>query len=455
MASDEVLRESVSWLLALAGGEVAADAVDAKFAPHLTAGRDIGAAVTRRLAAFRDAPPTIVTFDRTGEAAAVAVVRSGERLWEFTIAVEPDEPYRIRSFRPRVVPADAEEWAPLADRLRRLDHAVSELPATLADQVHQRLATVVAAHQIPGLSCGIAVAGEVVHREHLGTGDIRSLTRLDDEAVFRVGSVTKLVTALAVLDLAQDGRLDLDAPLAPHQGFEATVADVLLHRAGLPKDLTQRRDTAALPDSLSAAIALLPPTRPASGRAEYSNLGYELLGLLVEEITGAPFAEHCSDRVLVRYGITGAHLAGPDVLAPSDVIGNEVIAGRIAPVVEAADPYRFAGGMTADLDSVLALAGVIGQAADPLVGALLTRTAPMGPGARFLPGAAILDRADGQILWRGGSTRGFTAEIMAAVDGSAAVVMLGASTPADGLRSAAEDVLRLVRSSRGSGAGTG
>ena len=451
MVSDEVLRESASWLLALASGEVSPDAANARFTPHLTEGRDIGATIAKRFTAFRDSPPTITAFDRTGEAKAVAVVRSGERLWEFAITVEPTEPHRIHSFRPRPVPADAREWTGLVDRLRQLDHAASSLPASLQTRIHQRLADVVADDRIPGLSCGIAVAGETVHREHLGTGDLRTLTPLTpltpltDAAVFRVGSVTKLVTALTVLDLVQDGRIDLDAPVAPRAGFDATVGDLLLHRAGLPKDLTMRRDTAALPETLAEAVALLPPARTGDGRATYSNLGYELLGLYVEQATGAPFAESC-DRILARYGIAGARLAGPGTLAPSSVIGNQAIAGRLAPVVEAADPYRFAGGMTADLDSVLALAGVVGRVADPLAGALLAHTAPVGPGSSFIPGAALLDRPEGPIMWRGGSTAGFTAEIMAPADGSAAVVLLGSSTPAEGLRNAAEEVLRLVRS---------
>ncbi|WP_370368626.1 serine hydrolase domain-containing protein [Catenulispora sp. GP43] len=427
-------------------GEIPSASADEKFAPRLAEGRNIGAVIAKRFAGFRDAAPTIVTFDRTGDAAAAVVVRSGDELWEFAIGVEPAEPYRIRSFRPRPVPADAPEWTDLVDQLRRLDHAVSELPGSLAEQVHQHLAAVVAEDRIPGLSCGIAVDGEVVHREYLGTGDVRTLTRLDAGAVFRVGSVTKLVTALAVLDLVREGRLDLDAPLGPEAGFDATVGDVLLHRAGLPKDLTLRRDTAALPQSLADALALLPPARPssASGRPEYSNLGYELLGLLVEQVTGAPFAEHCAGRVLARYGLAGAHFSGPGTPAPSTVVGSEAIAGRIAPVAEAAEPYRFAGGMTADLDSVLTLAGVVGRAGDPLAEALLAHTAPAGPGASFIPGATLLDRADGPILWRGGSTRGFTAELMAAVDGSAAVVLLGASSTAAGLRQTAEGLLRVV-----------
>ena len=451
MVSDEVLRESASWLLALASGEVSPDAANARFTPHLTEGRDIGATIAKRFTAFRDSPPTITAFDRTGEAKAVAVVRSGERLWEFAITVEPTEPHRIHSFRPRPVPADAREWTGLVDRLRQLDHAASSLPASLQTRIHQRLADVVADDRIPGLSCGIAVAGETVHREHLGTGDLRTLTPLTpltpltDAAVFRVGSVTKLVTALTVLNLVQDGRIDLDAPVAPRAGFDATVADLLLHRAGLPKDLTMRRDTAALRKRWPR-LSRCYPRADRVGRATYIR-------------TSATSCSACtSNRPPAHRSQKAATGSWPATASPARALPGR---GPSRPPASSATrrspadsprssrppiPTALPVDMTADLDSVLALAGVVGRAADPLAGALLAHTAPVGPGSSFIPGAALLDRPEGPIMWRGGSTAGFTAEIMAPADGSAAVVLLGSSTPAEGLRNAAEEVLRLVRS---------
>jgi hypothetical protein len=122
-----------------------------------------------------------------------------------------------------------------------------------------------------------------------------------------------------------------------------------------------------------------------------------------------------------------------------------VVAGKVAAVVEPAEAYRFAGGMTADLPSLLALADAVGRADDPLVEALMAVTTPAGNGVRFVPGAALLDRPGGTIVWRGGSTRGFTAELMAAADGSAAVVLLATTTPAPKLRAAAEELVGALR----------
>lgn len=72
----------------------------------------------------------------------------------------------------------------------------------------------------------------------------------------------------------------------------------------------------------------------------------------------------------------------------------------------------------------------------------LARTAAAGPGVRFAAGGfAVLDRPSGPVLWRGGATDGFTAEIVAALDGSRTVVLLASKSPPEGLR---EVALRLV-----------
>lgn len=450
MVSEDVLRGSVGWLLAVLAGDLPSDEVDAGFAPRISQGRDIGAGLARRFARFRDHRPELISFEGVAPTRARAVVDSGGEQWEFTITVEAAVPHRIAAFSPRLVPADAMPWADVADRLRDLDHCSSTLPEAVADRVRTLLLDAVSEDRIAGLCCGVVVDGVVVHREFLGASDVRTLNRLDEGSVFRIGSVAKLVTALTVLDLVAEGAVDLSAALSHYVpsapgGFDATVGELLLHRSGLPKDLPGRRRTSMLPGTLADATAGLKAAWPAGERAEYSNLGYELLGLLVEHISGESFADYCARRILPRLGLAGVRLPGPDTIAPSTVTGTEVVAGKVAAVVELVEAYHFAGGMTADLPSLLALADAVGRADDPLVKALMAVTTPAGSGVRFVPGAALLDRPGGTIVWRGGSTRGFTAELMAAADGSAAVVLIAATTPAPRLRAVAEELVGALR----------
>ncbi|WP_460351066.1 serine hydrolase domain-containing protein [Actinoallomurus acanthiterrae] len=450
MVSEDVLRGSASWLLAVLAGDIPPDDVEAGFVPRLSEGRDIRTALARRFARFRDYRPELASFECVAPTRARAVVHSGGEEWEFTIAVEAAAPHRIAVFQPHLVPADAVPWTDVAGRLRDLDHRSSSLPAAIASRVRTRLLDAVTDEHIAGLCCGVVLDGAVVHREFLGAADVRSLIPLGEASVFRVGSVTKLVTALAVLDLVDIGALDLSAELSRYVpsspgGFDATVSELLLNRSGLPKDLLRQRGTSVLPGTLADAVIRLKPAWPAGERAEYSSLGYELLGLLVEHVAAESFANYCARRILPRFGMTGVQLPRPDAIAPSTVTGTEVVVGKVAAVVEDVESYRFASGMTADLPSLLALANAVGRADDPLIRALMMLTTPAGGGARFVPGAALLDRPGGTIVWRGGSTRGFTAELMAAGDGSAAVVLLAAATPAPGLRAVADELVSGMR----------
>jgi hypothetical protein len=132
----------------------------------------------------------------------------------------------------------------------------------------------------------------------------------------------------------------------------------------------------------------------------------------------------------------------PGEPAPTDVTGYRVTAARLSPAPPAVAAYPAAGGMTASNTDLLTLAGLFTQGADPLVREALGRTTPAGPGVRFaVGGLAILDRPSGSVLWRGGATDGFTAEIVAALDGSCTVVLLASKSPPEGLR---EVALRLV-----------
>jgi CubicO group peptidase (beta-lactamase class C family) len=456
MVSETMMRDTVEWLVSALAGEVEDSELRAAFAPRLTARGDMAAMIAAdpRLAGFGEHQRHIEAFRRQGPFAARAVVRAGERLWELDVAVEEKPPHRIHSFTPRRAASGALPWDQLADRLRGLDRQESDLPEALAERVHQRLRVAVDTGRTVGLACAVNVRGATVHREFLGTGDLRTYQPLGPASVFRVGSATKAVTGWAVLQLAEAGTVDLQAPLTHYLTVPElvpadpgdrppTVADLLLHRAGLTKDLAVRRNVLGQARSLAEAAPRIALAWAPGSRQAYSSVGYELLGLLVERCAGEAFADHASRDVLARYQLHGAVLSTPAATAPATVTGHELVADRLAPVTETVEPYRAAGGMTADLASAVGLADLLGQGAGPR-GPLSAHAAPAGPGRRFVPGAVLLDRPEGTLVWRGGSTRGFTTELLADAGGTVSVALLAATSPADGLREAAVDVLREV-----------
>jgi CubicO group peptidase (beta-lactamase class C family) len=167
-----------------------------------------------------------------------------------------------------------------------------------------------ALEQIRGWGAGRATAGVVRAGETLAVEG-------DAEEVFRWASVTKLLTALAVLVAAEEGVVDLDARAGPPG---ATVRHLLAHASGLPFDG---------PD---------PIARPGERRI-YSNTGYEALGRLVEDTAEMPFAQYLDEAVLAPLGMGTTELRGSPASECFGPLGDLLAFARecLAPTLVAAE----------------------------------------------------------------------------------------------------------------------
>ena len=169
-----------------------------------------------------------------------------------------------------------------------------------------------AALDVPGLAIAYRQSEGPISRLTIGTD--ASGRPLQHDSLFPVASITKLATALVVLQFVDRGEIDLDASLssflpeatAAHPGV--TIRRLLSHAAGLPydADLTWVRMVAKVDWNgfaracLSTELALTP-----GSRVRYSNVGYGLLALVVERLTRASFRSVVVERVLSLLGIEG------------------------------------------------------------------------------------------------------------------------------------------------------
>jgi CubicO group peptidase (beta-lactamase class C family) len=432
-------------------GRAAPEEIATRFSPRLAARADMARifAGSKRFAAFREHGGVLDDVAALGRWSVRATVRAGADLWELDVAVDPEPPHLIRGFEPRMAAPDAVAWTTIADGLRKQDRMESELPADAARRVHTQLIQAVDAARIVGLIAGLAVGGDLVHTSYLGVSGLESMGRLDLHSVFGVGSVAKAVTALGVLRLAEQGLVDLDAPIHAYlaaptltrttsEGPEPTVAQLLLHRAGLAKSLGRRLPPG--PAALGEAVPQIALAWPPGARAEYSNTGYLLLGELIRTVAGEPYAEFCSREVLARFGLSDAGWG-----ASTTVTGHQVVAGKVEAVTPGAAAHLGSGGMTASASDLLTLTRHYASAEDPLILAALSLTTPAGPGVRFGAGVALLDRPEGTMLWRGGATSGYSCEILAALDGTVSVVLLASKSPPEGLKEVASELAAELR----------
>lgn len=175
-------------------------------------------------------------------------------------------------------------------------------------------------------SSGIAVGAVTSAGEWLYChGPARGVSPITPNTVFEIGSLTKTVTALALADLAAQGQLSLDAPLARYvqtplsiAGRAITLRELATHTAGIPRlprnlllrALRERNNpySGYSRDDLSAAIQSVRLRR--RGRVRYSSFGYALLGQALEGASGLSYQELVHDRVTAPLGMSSTAI-GP------------------------------------------------------------------------------------------------------------------------------------------------
>ena len=181
--------------------------------------------------------------------------------------------------------------------------------------------------RVPGIAYGIIVDGKLWHVAAHGLREVPTGARVDTSSVFRIASMTKSFTALAILQLRDAGRLSLDDPAEKYvpqlKGLRyptsdaprITVRHLLTHSAGFPEDNPWGdQQLAASDEDLSRMIREGIPFSNAPGIAyEYSNFGFAILGRIVVNVSGMPYARYVRDRVLRPLGMSSTTLEARDV----------------------------------------------------------------------------------------------------------------------------------------------
>lgn len=167
---------------------------------------------------------------------------------------------------------------------------------------------------MPGASVLVMQHGRIAFVKGYGSSEIETRTPVRPETNFRLASLSKQFTAMAVMLLVADGRLRYDDPLAgllpalPAYARAVTVRHLLNHTSGLPdyEDFVPDRQTTQVHDQdVPGLIARASSTTfPPGTRYAYSNTGYVLLALVVERLSGARFADFLHERIFAPLGMT-------------------------------------------------------------------------------------------------------------------------------------------------------
>ncbi|HMB92321.1 MAG TPA: serine hydrolase domain-containing protein [Rhodothermales bacterium] len=253
--------------------------------------------------------------------------------------------------------------------------------------LQQELTEIVRASEVPGVAVALVTRTGSVWSGGFGEAEVAEGTPVTSRTLFRVNSVSKTLTALAVLQLVKEGRLSLDAPLrevAPELTFEnpwaashpIRVVHLLEHTTGFD-DLHLREYGFDKEDgSLQEALAVNPAPRiarwPPGTRMAYNNGGYAVAAYLIEQVTGEPFAAFIEREVLRPLGMHDSGF-GLDRVDRAHMSMHYVGLTREEPT-----PYplliRPAGALISSVDDLVALVHTFLNRDGPLVSdSVLTR----------------------------------------------------------------------------------
>ena len=190
---------------------------------------------------------------------------------------------------------------------------------------------------IPGAAVAVVRHGRLVYARGFGMADREAGTPVRPDSLFRIASVSKPITSVAVLKLMEDGLLDLDArvfpdllaDIGPGRVADArmnriTVRDLLRHSGGFDRDISG--DPQFMQWGIAQALSKPPPVECADviafmksrrldfapgARSVFSDYGYCVLGRVIERASGLPYEEYVRNRVLETRGEPWARASPP------------------------------------------------------------------------------------------------------------------------------------------------
>ena len=182
-------------------------------------------------------------------------------------------------------------------------------PETVAAELERHVRHEQRKQRLPSVTAAVVRDGELVWETAVGAADVKERRDATPDTQYRVGSITKTFTAAAIMQLRDEGKLDVEDTLDRHVEGAAhapTIRRLLSHTSGLQREThddawlhAHFADVSELLETLDRAEQVLPP----GARFHYSNLAFALLGIVVERVAGVPYTEYLEQRLLQPLGL--------------------------------------------------------------------------------------------------------------------------------------------------------
>jgi CubicO group peptidase (beta-lactamase class C family) len=301
-----------------------------------------------------------------------------------------------------------------------------------ADEPSDALANIVSgAHRLGKFNGSVlaAVQDHVVYQAAFGDADANSNRPNEVNTAFRIASVTKGFTAVLVLQAVERDELVLDdgighylPELAGAAVERVTIRHLLMHTSGIPDFGPEPAQGQGVRQAIATHLKNVALSNEPGADHKYCNVGYTLLGIILEQVSGKPYRELAASRIFMPAGMTRSYVESRPFERGARALGYDLVDGHRVPHEVDVDPAVFAGagGIVSTAPDLLKFSRAL--ASDKLLApasrALMVQpNAPLGCKMMNLPGVGKLQ------IFQGGMT-GASALLVRTVDSSRTIVLL-------------------------------
>lgn len=196
------------------------------------------------------------------------------------------------------------------DRIKNIEAAFPVIDEVFSSYARQ--------NHFPGFVYGLIVDGKLIHTGNIGYSNLSQKVLADSKSAFRIASMTKSFTAMAILKLRDEGKLKLDDPVylyIPEMKGQKylttdvapmTIRNLLTHGAGFPEDNPWGdRQLATTDDQMIAMIKKgISFSNNPGMKYEYSNMGFAMLGYIIKKVSGLSYEAYITKNILEPLGMT-------------------------------------------------------------------------------------------------------------------------------------------------------
>jgi CubicO group peptidase (beta-lactamase class C family) len=322
--------------------------------------------------------------------------------------------------------------------------AAKPLPSDFIEDIDSYIQEQMRQNKIPGLGVGIVENGEVVYLSGFGKAD--SERQVTPQTPFIIGSMSKSFTALAVMQLVEAGKINLDAPIVQYIpdfhladyaiSQRITVRHLLNQTSGIPNVIGLIQCTGTGEKTIQEAVEELSSVQPFSNpgdRFQYSNPNYTTLGMLIETVSGQSYGEYVQENIFnplemrnsftsqteaESYGLSKGHRRWFGISVPSDLpyLQHAIASGYIISSAEDITHFLIANlndGLFKG-DSILSADGI----------AELHKPVAQSGNEYYGMGWVIGYSGDEPILWHHGSTANYHSTMLIEPETDRGIVVL-------------------------------